>query len=175
MRQPQGPATGVRISSTRLVQYGKISAKFRSSQMPGSVTAFITMSDVKDEIDWEILGAYPHRAETNVFYRGIPEYAIHGTTVQGDFITNGANIYTIDWRPDQIIWMINNRIVRILKKSDSTSQMLGPNERWFPTTPSQIQFSIWDAGENEWAKGPIQWGNQKYTSSSLEYVDITCY
>lgn len=175
IKQSQGVATGTRISTTRFIQYGKISAKFRASHMPGSVTAFITMSDIKDEIDWEILGAYPQTAETNMFYKGIPEYAIHGTRVQGPFISTGFNTYTIDWSPDQIIWSINNSPVRVLKKSSSTSKMIGPNERWFPTTPSQIQFSIWDAGNNEWAKGPIQWGKKSFTSAFLEYIDITCY
>jgi beta-glucanase (GH16 family) len=175
VKQEGSPAAGTRISTTRYIQYGKISAKFRSSSMPGSVTAFITMSEVKDEIDWEILGANPHSAETNVFYRGIPEYSIHGTRVDGPFISSGYNIFTIDWRPDQIIWSINNRPVRILKKAESTSKMIGPNERWFPTTPSQVQFSIWDAGNNEWAKGPIKWGNQNHVSAALEYIDIYCY
>jgi hypothetical protein len=60
---------GTRISSTRYVHYGQISAKgtpfvlsrsatsssccaVMTGKWPGVVTAFITMSDIRDEIDW---------------------------------------------------------------------------------------------------------------------------
>ena len=44
---------GTRISTTRYMQYGSVTARMKTSKWAGVVTAFITMSDVKDEIDWE--------------------------------------------------------------------------------------------------------------------------
>lgn len=44
---------GTRISSTRSFLYGDISAAIKTVGAVGVVTAFITMSGVKDEIDWE--------------------------------------------------------------------------------------------------------------------------
>jgi len=38
----------------------------------GVVTAFITMSDDKDEIDWEWPGATTTSAQTNLFWKGVP-------------------------------------------------------------------------------------------------------
>lgn len=53
MTKAQG---GTKISSTRAVLYGNIVAKIRSGKWAGVVTAFITMSGVADEIDWEFPG-----------------------------------------------------------------------------------------------------------------------
>jgi hypothetical protein len=63
---------GTRLASTKYVHYGSISASskqlrisivmltltgivsiVKSGRWPGVVTAFITMSDIRDEIDWE--------------------------------------------------------------------------------------------------------------------------
>ena len=44
---------GTRLSSTRTVLYGQIQASIKTIGAPGVVTAFITMSGSKDEIDWE--------------------------------------------------------------------------------------------------------------------------
>jgi hypothetical protein len=51
---------GTRISSTRYVHYGKMTARskqelnsVKTGRWAGVVAAFITMSDMKDEIDWE--------------------------------------------------------------------------------------------------------------------------
>ncbi|WVN87605.1 uncharacterized protein L203_102788 [Cryptococcus depauperatus CBS 7841] len=44
---------GTKISSTRYIHYGTVDFTLESSKWAGVVTAAITMSDVKDEIDWE--------------------------------------------------------------------------------------------------------------------------
>ncbi len=62
---------GTLLSSTHYVWYGKISATLKTSAGPGVVTAFIMMSDVKDEIDFEFVGAYRDYAQSNYYYQGI--------------------------------------------------------------------------------------------------------
>lgn len=47
---------GTRMSSTRYVHYGTINFRLKTSSAAGVVTAAITMSDVKDEIDVEMPG-----------------------------------------------------------------------------------------------------------------------
>lgn len=37
----------------------------------GVVTAFITMSDIKDEIDWEFPGNHTTEGQTNYFWQGL--------------------------------------------------------------------------------------------------------
>ncbi|KAJ3122253.1 hypothetical protein HK098_002992, partial [Nowakowskiella sp. JEL0407] len=50
---------GVRVSTTRYVGYAKMTANIRAAPDRGAVTAFITMSAVKDEIDFETVGKDP--------------------------------------------------------------------------------------------------------------------
>lgn len=63
---------GTVLASTFYVWYGKISAKLKTSRGQGVVTAFILLSDVKDEIDYEFVGADLEDAQTNFYYQGIP-------------------------------------------------------------------------------------------------------
>lgn len=43
----------------------------KTSHWNGVVTAFITMSDIKDEIDWEWPGNQVTEAQTNYFWQGM--------------------------------------------------------------------------------------------------------
>lgn len=67
-----GPGTvGTLLSSTHYVWYGKISATLLTSKGAGVVTAFILMSDSKDEIDYEFVGVDLQDAQTNFYAQGI--------------------------------------------------------------------------------------------------------
>jgi len=82
---------GTHISSTRYVHYGKITAtrarvfrtcalrisctavfysSVKTGRWGGVVTAFITMSNIKDEIDWGFPGANTTKGQTNFFWQG---------------------------------------------------------------------------------------------------------
>lgn len=63
-------SSGTLVSSTHYVWYGKISATMKSSRGQGVVTAFILMSDVKDEIDWEFIGDDVQKAQSNYYWQG---------------------------------------------------------------------------------------------------------
>lgn len=80
-KNPDAP----RISTTRFMLYGKITAVLRAPAVPGVVTTFITMGpnlpdpelDLSktdkqggDEIDWEIVGGDKFNVQSNIFYRG---------------------------------------------------------------------------------------------------------
>ncbi|CAE6413143.1 unnamed protein product [Rhizoctonia solani] len=175
---------GTRISSTRYVQYGTISAMIRTSKWAGVVTAFITMSDVKDEIDWEWPGTQVTEAQTNYFWLGHADYAAgHGTTVKdlSDTYVNYHN-YTIDWQEEELNWLIDGKVVRTLKKADTLI-----NGRYeYPTTPARVQLSLWPAGINasapgtiEWAGGMINWNDPDYLaagqfSAIVKEISVKC-
>jgi beta-glucanase (GH16 family) len=42
----------------------------KTGRWAGVVTAFITMSDIRDEIDWEFPGQQTTQAQTNYFWQG---------------------------------------------------------------------------------------------------------
>lgn len=62
---------GTLLATSHYVWYGKISAKMTTSQGVGVVTAFIMMSDVKDEIDFEFVGTDLGHAQSNYYSQGV--------------------------------------------------------------------------------------------------------
>ena len=62
---------GTLLASTSYVWYGKISATLKSSRGQGVVTAFIMLSDVKDEIDFEFIGVALGDVQSNYYFQGI--------------------------------------------------------------------------------------------------------
>jgi len=62
---------GTLLASTYYVWYGKICSKLSTSQGQGVVTAFILMSDVKDEIDFEWIGNDIQKAQSNYYSQGV--------------------------------------------------------------------------------------------------------
>ena len=80
---------GTRISSTHYVHYGKITAistqefifvpdarstnsfyLVKTGRWNGVVTAFIAMSNIMDEIDWEFPGVNTTTGQTNFYWQG---------------------------------------------------------------------------------------------------------
>jgi beta-glucanase (GH16 family) len=176
--------SGTLIASTFYVWYGKICANIRTSQGKGVVTAFIMMSDVKDEIDFEFVGADINNAQTNWYSQGITDYNQgKNLTVQGDTVSK-AHDYCIDWTPEELTWSIDGNAMRTVKKADTwnaTSNRFG-----YPQTPSRIMISLWPAGlpsngkgTVDWAGGLIDW-QSKYMQNNMyvavvKSVTVDCY
>ena len=66
-------SVGTLLASTAYVWYGKVSATLKTSRGKGVVTAFILLSDVKDEIDFEFVGTDLNQAQTNYYFQGITD------------------------------------------------------------------------------------------------------
>lgn len=64
---------GTLLTSTHYVWYGKISATMTASQGKGVVTAFIMMSDMKDEIDFEFVGDDVTAVQSNYYWQGVTD------------------------------------------------------------------------------------------------------
>ena len=71
LTMPKGSA-GTLLASTAYVWYGKISATMKTSRTQGVVTAFIMLSDAKDEIDFEFVGADLEDTQSNFYFQGLP-------------------------------------------------------------------------------------------------------
>jgi hypothetical protein len=66
------PSTvGTVLATSRYMWYGNVKARFKTGRGKGVVTAFILLSDVKDEIDYEYVGVELKKAQTNYYYQGI--------------------------------------------------------------------------------------------------------
>lgn len=64
-------SVGTVMASSTYMWYGNVKAKFKTSRGQGVVTAFILFSDVKDEIDFEFVGAKLDKAQSNYYFQGI--------------------------------------------------------------------------------------------------------
>lgn len=62
---------GTLLASSHYMWYGKVSATLKTGRGQGVVTAFILLSDVKDEIDFEFVGANLAQAQSNFYFQGI--------------------------------------------------------------------------------------------------------
>ncbi|KAK6539173.1 hypothetical protein TWF694_009417 [Orbilia ellipsospora] len=177
---------GTVLASTRYVWYGKISATMRTSRGQGVVSAFIMMSDVKDEIDYEWVGVDLKTSQTNYYWNGIPNYTHSGniTLDSGDTYSEW-HTYTIDWTPDSITWLVDGQVGRVQKRGDTYNATTGNFE--FPQTPSRVQLSLWPGGlasngkgTIDWAGGPISWtggdiATYGYYFAQVKEVTVECY
>lgn len=64
---------GTVLATSAYMWYGNVKARFKTSRTQGVVTAFILLSDVKDEIDYEFVGADLGTAQTNYYFQGITD------------------------------------------------------------------------------------------------------
>ncbi|KAJ3103570.1 hypothetical protein HDU97_009990 [Phlyctochytrium planicorne] len=168
-------ALGARLSTTSYMLYGTFKSRFISSGIGGIVTAFISYSDVKDEIDWEITGKDVDQGQSNFFYRGVVDYTKskgHGTNTD---TSNTYHDYEVRWAEDSITWLIDGQEVRKVTKS---SQCNSSGECTFPSTPSKIEIAIWDGGANgegtrNWAGGYVPWSQTDSRGFNATYQSIT--
>ncbi|KAJ1568904.1 hypothetical protein HK096_004898, partial [Nowakowskiella sp. JEL0078] len=143
------PGVGVRLSSTSYITMGSIvTIRLRPTSAGGIVTAFITMADDKDEIDWEWTGATANlgKGQSNFFSKGALNYSnsqIHypgsstGAQVSSTLSTE-THEYSIDWTSERLNWVIDGVVVR-----SSTKAALGSI---YPTSPARVSFAVWDGG-----------------------------
>ncbi|KAJ7454657.1 concanavalin A-like lectin/glucanase domain-containing protein [Mycena latifolia] len=159
--------SGVRLSSTRFIHYGTITATMKTGRWNGVVAGFVTMSNIRDEIDWEFPGAATMEGQTNYFWQGVVASPNHGAASKGLTDTyDNYHDYTIVWSPDSLVFRINNKTVRTIERSDTVVDGVSQ----FPNTPSRIQLSLWPAGTNASAAGTIQWAGGLINWADKDYV-----
>ena len=183
-------ADSATMSSTRYIQYGRITAQYKPSGVPGVVTSFMTISDregvadsekVHDEIDIEFTGNIPSIPQTNVFTYQTKhlERGSHGGNISSTIDPNVAHQFTIDWRSDRLDWLVDGQIVKTISKSTSRANLsdsLPEGTPWFPTEPSRISFGMWDGSDQAgWTGGPVDWNKTPKATVQFDYFDIQCY
>lgn len=196
-------SSGTLLASTNYVWYGNVKATLKSSRGKGVVTAFILLSDVKDEIDFEFVGADLKTAQSNFYYQGITDCKSWRFGGPSNFTlmaidNNGVNLaisdgttfdtyhtYEIDWKPDRTTWSINGKVMRTIEKSKTYNDTT--KSYHYPQTPSRVQLSLWPAGSSKNGKGTIEWSGglvdwsstdvkaNGYYYSLFKDVSVTCY
>ncbi|GFP58708.1 hypothetical protein ACSS6W_008603 [Trichoderma asperelloides] len=178
-------SVGTVMATTEYMWYGNVKARFKTSRGKGVVTAFILLSDVKDEIDYEFVGVDLGTAQTNWYFQGIPDYDNSGNITSLSDTFNNYHDYEIRWTPDNIQWLVDGKVGRTVNRKDHWN---ATSNQWsFPQTPSRVQISIWPGGLASnapgtiaWAGGEIDWNApdiQKagYFYATFESVTVECY
>ncbi|KAG8156410.1 hypothetical protein KVR01_013751 [Diaporthe batatas] len=176
---------GTVLASTVYMWYGNVKARMKSSRGNGVVSAFILLSDVKDEIDFEFIGADLETVQTNYYYQANPVWTNSKNITDLSDTYQNFHDYEIQWTPDQVVWLVDGKVGRTLKKSDTWNATT--NQFDFPQTPARVQLSIWPGGNAtnseytiEWAGGEIDWNsddiqNYGYDFATFSDVTIECY
>lgn len=175
---------GTVLASSTYMWYGNVRARLRTSRGQGVVTAFILLSDVKDEIDYEFVGVELTTAQSNFYSQGIPDYNNAANISLSDTYANYHD-YEIQWTPDTITWLVDGQVGRVKQRSDTWNST---SNSWnFPQTPARVQLSIWPGGlasngqgTIDWAGGLIDWDSQDiqqygYDYAQFEYVTVDCF
>ncbi|CAG8981667.1 hypothetical protein HYALB_00006538 [Hymenoscyphus albidus] len=175
---------GTLLASSTYMWYGNVKATFKTSRGAGVVTAFILLSDVKDEIDYEFVGVDLKTAQTNYYFQGITNYGNSANITLSDTFNN-AHTYEIDWTPDKITWLVDGQVGRVLEKSKTWNAT--SNQYMYPQTPARVQLSLWPGGlasnakgTVDWAGGQIDWNggdikNNGYYYASFSSVQVKCF
>lgn len=106
-------------------------------------------------------------------------------TVQDGDSYHEFHDYEIQWTPDEIKWIVDGKVGRTKKKSETWNET---SSQWaFPQTPSRVQISLWPGGLEsnpkgtvDWAGGHIDWNSQEikdygYYFATFNEVSVECY
>ncbi|KAG9233410.1 concanavalin A-like lectin/glucanase domain-containing protein [Amylocarpus encephaloides] len=176
---------GTLLASSTYMWYGNVKATFKTSRGAGVVTAFILLSDVKDEIDYEFVGVDLKTAQTNFYFQGITDYGNSANITLSDTFNN-FHTYEIDWTPDKITWLVDGQVGRTLERKNTWNSTT--NQWMYPQTPARVQLSLWPGGlasnakgTVDWAGGQIDWTGAQdiktngYYYSMFQSVQVDCF
>lgn len=152
------------ICSADQYLYGKFEATIQASNIPGVVTGFfLYRNSPRQEIDIEIVGNQPNRLLINVFYnpgdegakfdygyRGSPSYIDLGFDASKE-----SHRYAIQWGPNEIQWLVDDKIVHRRVVWDPTP---------IPHLPMTLHANIWITRSSKLAG---RFKNKKLPTSSV--------
>lgn len=139
------------LTSSVQYLYGKFEAIIKVSKTPGVVSGiFLHRDSPRQEIDIEITGNRPDRLLVNVFYNPGSEgakydYGYRGAASYIDLgfdASESYHLYTIEWRPNEIRWFVDNRLVHSRVVWDPTP---------IPHLPMSFHINIWPTRSKELA------------------------
>lgn len=131
------------FASVRSFEHGRFQAEIRAASGSGLLTGFfLHRASPRQEIDIELSGNAPRQMLVNVYfnpgddgtaldfgYRGSPSRIDLGFDATLDF-----HLYAIDWRPDRIAWLVDDRIVH---------ERVGWDPTPIPHLPMRLHANLW--------------------------------
>jgi beta-glucanase (GH16 family) len=155
--------------------FGRVDVEMKAAPGTGVVSSIVMESDDLDEIDWEGVGGYTDRIETNYFGKGDTTTYDRETWVNLDTPQETFHTYTVDWTKDSMTWLIDGNSVRTVKYAEAKDGSR------YPQTPMKLRLGIWAGGDPDNGQGTIEWagGETDYTqapfSMYVKSVTVTNY
>ena len=147
--------TGSLVTTTRSFLYGKASLRMKTARSRGVVTAFVLISAIGDEIDFECLGGDLTMVQSNYYSQGQLDYTrMQRFPVAGDTWAT-YHTYEIDWDPDRIVWYVDGKPARTVVKKDTWDPV--KKEFRYPQTPMRLEAAVWPGGSEHNEPGTINW------------------
>ncbi len=137
------------VRTDNYIFFGRIDVEIQAAPEGGIVTSAVLQSDDLDEIDWEWVGGDNTQVQSNYFSKGDDSTFDRGGFHDVDSPITQFHMYTIDWTPEAIQWIINGKTVRTLKAADVGDK--------YPQSPMQIRLGAWTAGREGAPEGTIEW------------------
>lgn len=139
------------VSSRGQFLYGRFEANLRATNVPGLVSGFFLHRDLpRQEIDVEITGNRPDQLLANVFFNpgcdGAKfDYGYRGTPFAIDLgfdASESFHTYAIEWAPDEIRWLVDERLIHRRVLWDPTP---------IPNLPMTLHVNTWPTRSEELA------------------------
>jgi hypothetical protein len=139
------------LKSQFTIMFGRVEVHMKAARGKGIVSSIVLLSNVKDEIDWELIGGNETHVQSNYFGKGdetVFDRAFwHPVNKPMDDFHN----YTLLWTKEKIDFFIDTEKVRTLMYEDALG---GKN---YPQTPMSVRLGVWAGGDPDNKKGVIEW------------------
>ncbi|KAJ5679700.1 concanavalin A-like lectin/glucanase [Penicillium macrosclerotiorum] len=163
------------IQTEFYIFFGEVTVTMQAAPGTGIVSSAILESDDLDEVDWEMLGGYTTKIQTDYYGKG--DSGDYGRWTWVNVSNPQTNFYTYKWvwTEEQLTWSIDGTVVRTLKYEDAV------NGTRYPQTPMTVRLGIWAGGDSDNAEGTIEWAGGETDYSDGPYtmyvksVDIVSY
>jgi len=141
------------IQSNFYYFFGTASVLMKVSSGTGIISAFTSISDDLDEIDFEFMGGNDSFISTNFYGKHYEGQAGNGTTPKLAFDPRADfHNYTTVWSNQTLQWLVDGSAIRTLNYGDAEGGLR------FPQTPMQIRLGSWAGGDaSKFPPGTVAW------------------